>query len=112
MFRLAIYQTLKIPIQYIPHPAYLALVVVGLESHPQHEVAKKQMSGFGGMVTFLVNGSLETAEKFFKHIKVEILLQFLYSLDSCTCIIRDHESPICGGNASVLNYALFLFIPQ
>jgi cystathionine gamma-synthase len=31
----------------------------GLESHPQHETAKKQMSGFGGMISFFVNGNLE-----------------------------------------------------
>jgi len=31
----------------------------GLESHPGHEVAKKQMSAFGGMISFLVDGSKE-----------------------------------------------------
>jgi cystathionine gamma-lyase len=46
------------------------LFYLGLESHPQHELAKKQMSGFGGMVTFYLNGNLETAKKFFKNIKV------------------------------------------
>ena len=35
----------------------------GLESHPGHEIAKKQMSGFGGMVSFLVSGSSEEAIK-------------------------------------------------
>jgi cystathionine gamma-lyase len=44
----------------------------GLESHPQHELAKKQMSGFGGMVTFYIKGDLETAKKFFKSTKVEL----------------------------------------
>ena len=42
----------------------------GLETHPQHELAKKQMLGFGGMVTFYIKGNLETAKKFFKSIKV------------------------------------------
>ena len=43
---------------------------LGFESHPQHELAKKQMSGFGGMITFFINGNLETAKKFFKNTKV------------------------------------------
>lgn len=33
----------------------------GLESHPNHSVAKKQMSGFGGMVSFLLKGSPQQA---------------------------------------------------
>lgn len=48
-----------------------SVLFLGLESHPQHELAKKQMSGFGGMVTFNINGNLETAKKFFKYSKVE-----------------------------------------
>lgn len=31
----------------------------GLESHPQHDIAKKQMKGFGGMISFMVDGDLE-----------------------------------------------------
>ena len=44
---------------------------LGLESHPQHELAKKQASGFGGMVSFVINGNLETSKKFFKNTKVK-----------------------------------------
>ena len=43
---------------------------VGLESYPQHELAKKQMTGFGGMVTFFIKGDLENAKQFFKSSKV------------------------------------------
>ena len=35
----------------------------GLESHPQHELAKQQQSGFGGVVSFVVKGGRETAWK-------------------------------------------------
>lgn len=35
----------------------------GLASHPQHELAKSQMSGFGGMISFLVKGSGEDARR-------------------------------------------------
>jgi cystathionine gamma-synthase len=36
------------------HPAVSAVRYPGLESHPGHEVAKRQMTGFGGMVSFVV----------------------------------------------------------
>ena len=36
----------------------------GLESHRDHEVARRLMSGFGGVISFEVRGSLETASKF------------------------------------------------
>lgn len=35
----------------------------GLDNHPQHEIAKKQQSGFGGMVSFVVKGGKEAAWK-------------------------------------------------
>jgi cystathionine gamma-synthase len=38
------------------HPAVSAVRYPGLESHPGHEVAKRQMTGFGGMVSFVVAG--------------------------------------------------------
>ena len=49
---------------------------LGLESYPQHELAKKQMTGFGGMVTFFIKGDLENAKQFFKSSKVYIFLLF------------------------------------
>jgi cystathionine beta-lyase/cystathionine gamma-synthase len=42
----------------------------GLESHPDHEVARQQMSGFGGMVTFEVEGGLEGASRVFDRFQV------------------------------------------
>ena len=50
---------------------------LGLESYPQHELAKKQMTGFGGMVTFFIKGDLENAKQFFKSSKVYIFLLFI-----------------------------------
>jgi cystathionine gamma-synthase len=38
------------------HPRVEAAFYPGLESHPGHDVAKRQMSGFGGMLSFLVRG--------------------------------------------------------
>ncbi len=36
----------------------------GLKSHPQHELAKKQQKGFGGMVSFLIKGGFKEAQLF------------------------------------------------
>ena len=38
------------------HPAVIRVIYPGLPSHPQHELAARQMSGFGGMVAFEVTG--------------------------------------------------------
>lgn len=45
-------------------------VLSGLESFPQHELAKRQMTGFGGMVTFFIKGDIENAKQFFKSSEV------------------------------------------
>ena len=44
----------------------------GLESYPQLELAKKQMTGFGGMVTFFIKGDVENSKQFFKASKVRL----------------------------------------
>ena len=43
------------------HPRVEAVFYPGLESHPGHRIAKDQMSGFGGMLSFLVRGGREDA---------------------------------------------------
>ena len=52
----------------------LSLCLPGLPSHPQHELAKKQMTGFGGMVTFYIKGDIETSKKFLKASKVSCIM--------------------------------------
>jgi cystathionine beta-lyase/cystathionine gamma-synthase len=47
-----------------------AVFYPGLESHPDHQLAKKQMSGFGGMVCVDVGGGLARAERFFDRLKL------------------------------------------
>jgi cystathionine gamma-synthase len=41
----------------------------GLASHPRHEVAARQMSGFGGMLSFALDGGLEAVKKFLPHLR-------------------------------------------
>lgn len=45
------------------HPQVEKVIYPGLKSHPQHELAKTQMSGFGGMITFFIKGDLAKAKK-------------------------------------------------
>lgn len=45
------------------HPAVAAVLYPGLPGHPDHELARRQMSGFGFMVTFECRGGLEAARK-------------------------------------------------
>ena len=42
----------------------------GLESHPQHELAKRQMSGFSGMINFRIKGDREAHDAFVKHLNL------------------------------------------
>jgi cystathionine gamma-synthase len=45
------------------HPRVAAVHYAGLPSHPEHEVAQKQMRGFGGVVSFEVRGDLDAASR-------------------------------------------------
>ena len=54
----------------------------GLKSHPQHELAKRQMSGFSGMVSFDMNGTYDDVVKFLKKLKVFTLAESLGGVES------------------------------
>ena len=53
----------------VKHKKVKAVLYPGLKDHPQHELAKKQMSGFGSMITF-ETGSLKNANKMLKKVRV------------------------------------------
>lgn len=46
------------------HPAIEQVFYPGLESHPDHAIAREQMSGFGGVISYRVKGSLEDVSRF------------------------------------------------
>ncbi len=58
------------------------VIYPGLPSHPQHDVAKKQMSGFGGMLSFELHGDLAHAERFVAATKVFTLAESLGGVES------------------------------
>lgn len=59
-----------------------AVYYPGLKSHPQHKLAKKQMSGFGGMVSFVIKGKLKDATRFLKKLKIFALAESLGGVES------------------------------
>jgi cystathionine gamma-synthase len=52
------------------HPAVERVFYPGLESHPQHELAQKQMRGFGGMLSFSLVGGYEAVKKFLPRLRL------------------------------------------
>lgn len=65
------------------HPKVGKVFYPGLESHPQHELAKKQMRGFGGMVSFnFKSGSEDEARKFLENLNVFTLAESLGGVES------------------------------
>ncbi|HSI87506.1 MAG TPA: PLP-dependent aspartate aminotransferase family protein [Pyrinomonadaceae bacterium] len=63
------------------HPRVQRVYYPGLASHPQHELAKKQQSGFGGMVAF-ETGSLENAKTVLESVKLCTLGESLGGVES------------------------------
>lgn len=66
------------------HPAIQATHYPGLISHPQHDLAKQQMTGFGGMISIEL-GSLERAKKFTTSVKLFTLAESLGGVESLVC---------------------------
>ena len=58
--------------KYLAEHQYIERVIYPpLESHPQHELYKKQMSGFSGMMSIYLKGDeVEKSKRFLKHLKV------------------------------------------
>jgi cystathionine gamma-synthase/cystathionine gamma-lyase len=54
----------------------------GLENHPGHELAKKQMTGFGGIVSFRIKGGISECNAFFKKLKIFQLADSLGGVES------------------------------
>jgi len=52
------------------HPGVLRVLYPGLPSHPGHDVARRQMSAFGGMVTLVLSGGLPAAERFYDRLRL------------------------------------------
>lgn len=64
------------------HPRVERVWYPGLASHPQHELARRQMHGFGGMVTAIISGGLEDARRFLERCTLFALAESLGGVES------------------------------
>lgn len=73
---------LKIAKYLESHPAVKKVIYPGLESHPQYQLAQKQMSGSGGMVCFELAGDLNAAKKYTESLTYFALAESLGGVES------------------------------
>ncbi|CAK9186065.1 unnamed protein product [Ilex paraguariensis] len=66
------------------HPKVRRVYYPGLSSHPEHHIAKRQMTGFGGVVSFEVDGDLMTTAKFVDALKIPYIAP---SFGGCESIV-------------------------
>jgi len=69
--------------QYLEgHPHVEKVFYPGLKSHPQHDLARNQMSGFGGMVSFYIKNGEPEARQFLEKIRIFTLAESLGGVES------------------------------
>lgn len=76
------------------HPAVEAVYYPGLTSHPQYEIAKNQMSDFGGMLSILIKGGAAEAKKVVNTVKLFAQATSLGGVES----LIEHRASIEGPN--------------
>jgi cystathionine gamma-lyase len=64
------------------HPKVERTIYPGLKSHPQHALAKKQMDGFGGMISIVVKGGLKSARRMMERCQIFGLAESLGGVES------------------------------
>jgi cystathionine gamma-lyase len=64
------------------HPRVAKVIYPGLPSHPGHELASRQMSDFGGMISFVLDGSVEDGMRFTASTKIFALAESLGGVES------------------------------
>jgi len=64
------------------HPKIKKIYYPGLVTHPGHKIAQKQMSGFGGMISFELKGDLQSGIKFLESMKIIAIAESLGAVES------------------------------
>ena len=64
------------------HPKVEKVIYPGLPAHPQHALAARQMSGFGGMLTFCIRGGLAAATRLLERVELFALAESLGGVES------------------------------
>ncbi len=71
------------------HPKVASVLYPGLESFPQHDLAKKQMKAYGGIISFEVKGGFDAGKELMDHVKLHTLA---VSLGDCDTLIQHPAS--------------------
>lgn len=96
------------------HPRVTKVLYPGLPDFPQHELAKKQMSGFGGMVTFSLDITEKQLNAMASRLKVFHFAESLGGAESLIChpttmshaVLTDEERAAAGINPGMLRLSL------
>ena len=64
------------------HRRIAAVHYPGLPNHPQHALARRQMNGFGGMVTLVLRGNLDDARRFLERLRIFVCAESLGGVES------------------------------
>ena len=64
------------------HKEISEVIYPGLENHPQHDLASKQMNGFGGIISMNIKGGLEKSKSFLEQTKIFALAESLGGVES------------------------------
>ena len=71
------------------------LPLLGLPSHPQHELAKRQMRGFSGMTTIYIKGGLNESRAFLSALKVLRKISLIMQENNMTHIVAHGGNKCC-----------------
>jgi cystathionine beta-lyase/cystathionine gamma-synthase len=63
------------------HPKVSKVIYPGLKSHPQHALAKKQMRGFGGMISVVIKGGLKASRRMLERVEGPVGSRGFHGLD-------------------------------
>ncbi len=76
---------LKIAQWLSAHPKTAHVIYPGLPSHPQHELAKSQMDGFGAIITFHLKDGAKSLEKIVEALRIFLFAESLGGVESLIC---------------------------
>lgn len=94
------------------HPKVARVYYPGLESHPDHEVARRQMTGFGGVVSFEVAADKETTSRFVDRLQIPYIGPTLGGVESIVqqqalfISLKEEERRASGISDSLIRYAV------
>lgn len=94
------------------HPAVERVYYPGLPSHPDHEVARRQMTGFGGVVSFDVKGDMERTGQFIDRLRIPYIGPTLGGVESIAqqqailVSLKPEERREAGIGDNLVRYAL------